>query len=55
MTYKRQYLIQRLYHILECNKDFYEEHTALKEHLLAKIHMLEMYDDLGIEEEFIDE
>ena len=55
MTYKRQYLIQRLYHILECNKDFYEAHEDLKQHLLSKIHMLETYDELGLEEEFLDE
>ena len=50
MTYKRQYLIQRLYHLLDCNEEFYNTHEELKKHLLDKIHMLELNEELDIEE-----
>lgn len=50
MSEKRLYLIQRLEALLERNEEFYDNHTDLKNTLIAKIKMLKIYDEVGVED-----
>ena len=50
MSKKRLYLIQRLEALLERNEEFYDSHSDLKNTLIAKINMLKLYHEIGVED-----